>query len=299
MSHPMPPTTSDIDTQRYPKPPFNEKGQTPPGLERDMRTKPDHGEDTYRGTGRLQDRTVLITGGDSGIGRAVAIACAREGANVAISRLPEEQQDAAEAARWVQEAGRRFLDLPGDIRDESYCKSLIERTVQEFGRLDILVNNAAFQSTHESIDDFPIEEWDRTFRTNIYPMFYLSKAAVPYMRKGSAIINTASIQAYKPTGALLAYASTKGAIVTFTKALSELLIQKGIRVNAVAPGPVWTPLIPSTMPQDKVDQFGKTSPMERPAQPAELAPAYVFLACDDSSYITGSILDLTGGKMLP
>jgi NAD(P)-dependent dehydrogenase (short-subunit alcohol dehydrogenase family) len=293
-------TTAEIDPRkRYTQPPFEEPEQSPPGLESEMRKKPDHGEESYEGAGRLKNRVVLVTGGDSGIGRAVAIACAREGANIAISFLPEEEEDAKETARWVEDAGRRSLELPGDVRDESYCESLVERTVKDFGQLDILINNAAFQATRESIDDVSSEEWDRTFRTNIYSMFYLSKAAARHMRPGSAIVNTTSVQAYKPTGSLLAYATTKGAIVTFTKALSELLIEKGIRVNAVAPGPVWTPLIPATMPQEKVQQFGANSAMKRPAQPAELAPAYVFLACGESSYITGSVMDLTGGKMLP
>lgn len=286
--------------ERGEKPPFPEKKQGPPGSEQEMRHKPDHGEDSYRGFDRLRGRAALITGADSGIGKAVAIAYAREGADVAISHLPEEEEDARETVRWVKDAGRRALALPGDVRDERYCRDLVDRTFAEFGRLDILVNNAAFQMTHNSIEEFSSEEWDRTFRTNIYAMFFLSKAALPRMREGGAIINTASVQAYKPTGKLLAYATTKGAIVTFTKALSELAIERGVRVNAVAPGPVWTPLIPSTMPEKKVEQFGQESPLERPAQPAELAPAYVFLAAErESSYITGSVLDLTGGKMLP
>jgi len=264
-----------------------------------MRTKFDHGEESYRGSDRLHGKVALITGGDSGIGRAVALAFAREGAHVAISCLPEEAAEAAETAHWVHAAGRRSLELPGDIRDEAWCRSLVDRTVADLGGCDILVNNAAFQSTHESLDQFPSEEWDRTFRTNIYPMFYLAKAAVPHMKAGSTIVNTASIQAYKPDGMLLAYSSTKGAIVTFTKALSDLLVDKGIRVNAVAPGPVWTPLIPSTMPEEQVKTFGQKSPFQRPAQPAELAPAYVFLASQEASYVTGSVMDLTGGKMLP
>ena len=283
----------------YPKPPFDEPKQTPPGHETAMRTKPDHGEDTYKGSGRLRDKVAVITGADSGIGRAVAIAFAREGADVVISCLPEEEQEAQETARWVKDAGRKSLELPGDIREESWCKELIDRTIQEFGRCDILVNNAAFQATHPTLEEFSSEEWDRTFRTNIYPMFYLAKAVTSHMKPGGAIINTASVQAYQPSGKLLAYASTKGAIVTFTRALSELLIEKGIRVNAVAPGPVWTPLIPSTMEEQYVSKFGKDSPLTRPAQPAELAPAYVYLASSDSSYVTASVMDLTGGKMLP
>jgi hypothetical protein len=292
------PKTSD-PRERHEKPPFQEPPQAPPGHEKDMRHKPDHGEESYRGANRLEGRSALITGGDSGIGRAIAIAFAREGANVAIGYLPEERDDANETLRWIEKAKRKSLDLPGDIRDEAHCKQMIERTEKEFGRIDILINNAAFQMTHKSIEEFSSEEWDRTFRTNIYATFYLSKAAIPKMKHGSTIINTTSVQAYQPSGQLLAYASTKGAIVTFTKALAELAIEKGIRVNAVAPGPVWTPLIPSTMPQEKVEKFGQSDSMKRPAQPAELAPAYVFLASDQSSYITGSVMDLTGGRQLP
>jgi NAD(P)-dependent dehydrogenase (short-subunit alcohol dehydrogenase family) len=265
-----------------------------------MRQRPDHGEQSYRGLGRLRDKAVLITGGDSGIGKAVAIACAREGADVVFSYLPAEEEDGRDTAHWVETAGRRALPIPGDIRDESYCRSLVDCAIGELGRLDVLINNAAFQMTHEKLEEFSSEEWDRTFRTNIYAMFYLSKAALPRMQEGGAIINTASVQAYQPRGELLAYATTKGAIVTFTKALSELALERGVRVNAVAPGPVWTPLIPSTMPKEHVQEFGKSTPMGRPAQPAELAPAYIFLAAQqESSFITGSILDLTGGKMLP
>jgi NAD(P)-dependent dehydrogenase (short-subunit alcohol dehydrogenase family) len=285
--------------ERHQKPPFEEPHQPPPGLETEMRTKPDHGEESYRGFDRLRGKVALITGADSGIGKAVAIAYAREGANVAISHLPEEDTDARETVRWVKDAGRECLDSAGDIRDEAYCRALVEQTVGRFGRLDILVNNAAFQMTHQKLEEFSSEEWDRTFRTNIYAMFYLSKAAVPQMKPGSSIINTASVQAYDPSGPLLAYATTKGAIVTFTKALAQLVVEQGIRVNAVAPGPVWTPLIPSTMPEGKVKKFGEQSLFNRPAQPVEMAPAYVFLATEDSSYMTGSIMDLTGGQLLP
>ena len=281
------------------KPPFEEPRQAPPARETEMREKPDHGEESYRGADRLNGRVALITGGDSGIGRAVAIAFAREGADVAISYLPEEEEDAHETERWIGQAGRKCLLIPGDIGQENHCREMVERVSNELGRFDILVNNAAFQMTHEKLDEFSSEEWEHTFRTNIFAMFYLAKAAFPHMKPGSTIINTASVQAYQPKGNLLAYATTKGAIVTFTKALSELAIEQGIRVNAVAPGPVWTPLIPSTMPDEKVKQFGKNSKMERPAQPAELAPAYVYLASQDSSYVTGSVMDLTGGKMLP
>jgi hypothetical protein len=285
--------------EQHAKPPFEEPPQQPPGKETELRNKPDHGEQSYRGSGRLEGKTALITGGDSGIGRAVAIAFAREGAHVAISFLPQEKEDALETTHWIAAAGRKGLELEGDIRDETHCRDIVARTVKEFGQLDILVNNAAFQMTHPALEEFSSEEWDRTFRTNIYPMFYLSKAAIPHMRPGSAIVNTASVQAYQPSGTLLAYASTKGAVVTFTKALAELAMEHGIRVNAVAPGPVWTPLISSTMPQEKVKNFGKDGPIGRPAQPAELAPAYVFLASADAGYVTGSILDLTGGRQLP
>ncbi|MGI8958715.1 MAG: SDR family oxidoreductase [Bryobacteraceae bacterium] len=281
-----------------PKPPFKEPKQAPPGLEKDMREKPDHGERTYKGSGRLKDRKALITGGDSGIGRAVALAFAREGADVLISYLNEDE-DARETARLVQDAGRKAITAGGSIEDAKHCEELVNRAFDELGGLDILVNNAAFQMTHDSIEELTPEEWDKTFRTNIHAMFYLCRAALPRMREGSTILNTASVQAYQPSPNLLAYASTKGAIVTFTKALSGLAIKQGIRVNAVAPGPVWTPLISSTMPEEKVKEFGKTNPQERPAQPAELSPTYVFLASDESRFITGAVFDVTGGKMLP
>lgn len=281
-----------------PKPPFDEKKQAPPGESREMRHKPDYGEESYKGFGRLKDRKALITGADSGIGRAVALAYAREGADVLISYLNEEE-DAQETARLVRDAGRKAIAVGGDIEDVRHCEQLVNRAFSELGGLDILINNAAFQMTHDSIEELTPEEWDRTFKTNIHAMFYLCRAALPRMREGSTIVNTASVQAYQPSPTLLAYASTKGAIVTFTKALSSLALKQGIRVNAVAPGPVWTPLIPSTMPEEKVKEFGKSNPQERPAQPAELAPTYVFLASDESRYITGAVFDLTGGKMLP
>ncbi|MFL6350665.1 MAG: SDR family oxidoreductase [Bryobacteraceae bacterium] len=281
-----------------PKPPFEEPKQSPPGETKDMREKPDHGESSYTGFGRLKDRKALITGADSGIGRAVALAFAREGADVLISYL-NENEDAQETARLVQDAGRKAVTASGSIEDARHCEELVNRTFNELGGLDILVNNAAFQMTHDSIEELTPEEWDKTFRTNIHAMFYLCRAALPRMMQGSTILNTTSVQAYQPSPNLLAYASTKGAIVTFTKALSGLAIEKGIRVNAVAPGPVWTPLISSTMPDEKVKQFGKSNPQKRPAQPAELAPMYVFLASDESRFITGGVFDVTGGKMLP
>ncbi len=281
-----------------PKPPFKEEQQTPPASETEMHTKPDHGEESYKGGARLTGMKALITGADSGIGRAVAIAFAREGADVLISYL-EEDEDAAETERWVKDAGRKALLARGDIRDEQVCRRQVERCLDELGGIDILVNNAAFQMTHKSIEEISSDEWDRTFKTNIYAMFYFAKAALPKMKAGGAIINTASVEAYQPSPALLAYSTTKGAIVTFSKSLSGLAIKQGIRVNAVAPGPVWTPLIPSTMPREKVEKFGSNVPMERPAQPAELAPMYVFLASNDSRFITGGLFDVTGGRMLP
>lgn len=280
------------------KPPFPEQNPAPPGLEAELSPKPDFGEQSYQGSGRLSGKSALITGGDSGIGRAVALAYAREGADVLISYLPEEEPDAQETCRVVREAGRKAVAVAGDIGSEQHCQELVRRAVGDFGKLDILINNAAYQMTHETIEAFSSEEWDYTLRTNLTAMFYLCKAALPQMPAGGSIINTASIQAYKPSAQLLAYATTKGAIVTFTKALSELAIEQGVRVNAVAPGPVWTPLIPSTMPPEKATQFGKDTPMGRPAQPAELAPVYVFLASQEASYITGEVIGVTGGKPL-
>ncbi|MEN9934499.1 MAG: hypothetical protein RLZZ387_1078 [Chloroflexota bacterium] len=279
------------------QPPFPEQTQRPPGIEAEMEPKPDFGEQSYRGTGRLTGKAAIITGGDSGIGRAVALAYAREGADVLISYLNEEQ-DAQETCRVVREAGRKVVAVSGDISQEQHCQALIERAFQEFGKLDILVNNAAFQRTYQGIEEISSQEWDYTFRTNIYAMFYLCKAALPRMSQGGAIINVASIQAYQPSPSLLAYASTKGAIVTFSKALGEIALERGVRVNVVAPGPVWTPLIPSTMPPEQHTQFGKQTPMGRPAQPAELAPVFVFLASQESSYIVGEVVGVTGGKPL-
>ncbi|HEX8286740.1 MAG TPA: SDR family oxidoreductase [Pyrinomonadaceae bacterium] len=284
--------------EKGPQPPFDEQKQQPPGLESEMDTAPDFGEQTYVGSGRLKGRSAIITGGDSGIGRAVALAYAREGADVLISYLNEEE-DAQETRRVVESAGQRCVLVPGDIGDEANCKNIIERAMSEFGRIDILVNNAAFQMSHKGIVDIPSEEIEKTFRTNIFAMFYLCKASLPLMKAGSSIINTSSIQAYEPKPQLIAYAATKGAIVNFTKALNQEAMEKGIRVNCVAPGPVWTPLIPATMPKEKVAEFGKETPMQRPAQPVELAPAYVFLASDEASYISGEILGVTGGKPLP
>lgn len=278
-----------------PQPPQPEQRQTPPGTTSDMTPKPDHGEHSYKGSGRLAGKTAIITGSDSGIGRAVAIAFAREGADILISYLREDD-DAKLTQHWVEQAGRRAILMPGDVGNETYCQSLIDRAVQEFGKLDILVNNAAMQRTHESIDEISSEEWDQTFRTNIYSMFYLSKAALRHMQSGAAIVNTASINSKSPSPNLLAYATTKGAIANFTAGLAQMVAERGVRVNCVAPGPIWTPLIPSTMPPEQVKSFGKNTPLGRAGQPAELAPAYVLLASDEGSYMTGAMIPVTGGR---
>ena len=266
-----------------------------PGLESDMGRAPDFGEAGYRGSGKLKGRKAVITGGDSGIGRAVALAFAREGADVVISYLEDEQSDADETARVVRDAGRTAVQFPGDLQDDAYCRALVGRAVQELGGVDILVNNAAYQMAREGLADIASDELERTFRTNILAMFHTSKAALEHMRPGAGIINTASIQAYQPDPMLLAYAATKAAIVNFTKGLAQETIENGIRVNAVAPGPIWTPLIPATMPEEKVEDFGaEESPMGRAGQPAEVAPLYVFLASGDSSYINGEVVGVTG-----
>ncbi|WP_284734770.1 SDR family oxidoreductase [Sphingosinicella terrae] len=281
---------------RKPKPPFDEPHQPMPGMTGAMRTTPDHGEESYRGSGRLEGKKAIITGGDSGIGRAVAIAFAREGADVLISYLAEEEEDAQECRRWIEEAGRKALLFPGDIGDPAHCRALVAKAVEEFGRIDVLVNNAAHQATFEEVDEIPDEEWDMTFRINIHAMFYLTKAAVKHMENGGSIINTTSINADMPRPQLLAYATTKGAIQNYTGGLAQLLAEKGIRANCVAPGPIWTPLIPSTMPDEKVREFGGDTPLGRPGQPAELAPVYVMLASDEASYVSGSTVAVTGGK---
>lgn len=281
--------------EQYAKPPFPEQKQAPPGDTDQLTPQPDYGEHTYRGSGKLQGCVALITGADSGIGRAVALAYAREGADVLISYL-DEDQDAHETERLVTQSGRRAVCVGGDITQQAHCQTLVQRAMQEFGKLDILVNNAAYQMTHQDISEVPAEEWDKTFRTNIYANFYLTQAAMPHLPPGGSIINTASIEAFKPEPILLAYAATKAAIVNFTKNFSAQAIEKGVRVNAVAPGPVWTPLIPATMPQEQVTKFGQQSPMKRPAQPAELASTYVFLASQDAGYITGQVIGVTGGE---
>ncbi len=279
----------------HPTPPFPEQQQPVPGTTAAMDPRPDHGEESYRGAGRLAGKRAIITGGDSGIGRAVAIAFAREGADVLVSYL-DEHDDAQETLRWIEQAGRRGVTIAGDIGDAAHCRRLVDTAVAELGGIDILVNNAAHQMTFDAITDIPDEEWDRTFRVNIHAMFYLTKAAVPHMAPGSAIVNTTSVNADAPTPQLLAYATTKGAIQNFTGGLAQLLAEQGIRANCVAPGPVWTPLIPATMPPDKVSSFGKQVPMGRPAQPAELAATYVLLASDEASYISGATVAITGGK---
>jgi NAD(P)-dependent dehydrogenase (short-subunit alcohol dehydrogenase family) len=269
-----------------------------PGHEDEIRPAPDHGEDSYRGSGRLEGRKALITGGDSGIGRAVAIAFAREGADVAVAHLPDEQADGDETVRLVEAAGRRGLSLPGDLSDPAYCKEIVDRTASELGGLDILVNNAAFQMAHEGLEEISTEELEHTFRTNILAMFHTCKAALAHMQPGAAIVNTASEQAYQPSPSLLAYAATKAAIVNFSKGLAQQVAERGIRVNAVAPGPIWTPLIPATMPDEEVAAFGEQAPIGRAGQPAEVAPAFVFLASDESSYISAEVVGVTGGTPL-
>jgi len=270
-----------------------------PGRTADMDVEPDHGEDSYRGSNRLTGKRAIITGGDSGIGRAVAIAFSREGADVLIAYLPDEEEDAQQTVQLVEKAGRKAVAVPGDIRDEQHCKTIVEKALRELGGVDILVNNAAYQMAQEGgIFDITTEQFDRVMKTNLYAMFWLSKAAAPHMQPGSTIINTASIQAYQSSPNLLDYATTKAGIVAFTKALAANLAEKGIRVNAVAPGPIWTPLIPATMSEEKVQSFGEDTPMGRAGQPAELAPAYVFFASQESSYVSGEVLGVTGGKPL-
>jgi len=266
-----------------------------PGLTDVMKPVPDHGETSYKGSGRLAGKKAVITGGDSGIGRAVAIAFAREGADVLVSYLKEDD-DARETARYVKEAGRKAILVPGDLQQADHCRPVVARALSELGGIDILVNNAAHQATFKSIEEISDEEWELTFKVNIHAMFYLTKAAVPRMKPGSCIINTASINSDTPNPTLLAYATTKGAIHNFTAGLAQLLAEKGIRANAVAPGPIWTPLIPSTMPADAVQNFGKQVPMKRPGQPVELATAYVMLADPLSSYVSGATIAVTGGK---
>ncbi|MDO7908652.1 SDR family oxidoreductase [Paenibacillus sp. JX-17] len=293
-------TLQDPSTQ-YPKagPEFQQQ-QEGPGLQKDMTPVPDSGEELYRGTGRLTGRKAIVTGADSGIGRAVAIAFAREGADVLLSYMPEEEEDAKQVVKLVEEAGRKAVAIPGDIKDKQYCEQLVSAAVQEFGGLDILANVAGKQQYVEDIADLTDEQFDETFKTNVYSMFWLSKAALKHMKPGSSIINTTSIQAYSPAPILLDYATTKSAINTFTKALAQQVGSKGIRVNAVAPGPVWTPLqIVGGQPEDALKEFGNQTPLGRPGQPIEMAPAYVFLASQESSYVSGETLNANGGMPTP
>lgn len=294
------PLAKQDPVKEFPKPPFKKQTQDWPGLANRMDPRPDHGETSYKGSGRLTGRKALITGGDSGIGRAAAIAFAREGADVAIGYLPQEESDAREVVDLIRKAGRKAVPIPGDIREEAFCQTLVATAVDQLGGLDILVNNAAKQQAQESILDITTEQFDWTFKTNLYAMFWITKAAVPHLQPGAAIINTASEQAYDPSYYLLDYAQTKAAIVNFTKSLSKQLAKKGIRVNAVAPGPIWTPLQPSggAFP-DKLPAFGGQTPLGRPGQPVELAPAYVTLASQESSYATGQVYGVNGGNALP
>ncbi|MEV4511175.1 SDR family oxidoreductase [Dactylosporangium sp. NPDC049525] len=279
----MPDTQADEPTQR------------PPGSLEAMRRRPDHGEDSYRGSGRLAGKRAVITGGDSGIGRAVAIAFAREGADVLIAYLNEDD-DARETAALVEAAGRRAVLVAGDLADPGHCREIVDRAVEAFGGIDVLVNNAAYQMTHETLEEVTDEEWQHTFDVNITAMFRLVRAALPHLDTGSSIINTSSINADAPRPTLLPYATTKGAIANFTASLAQMLGEQGIRVNAVAPGPIWTPLIPSTMPPEQVAEFGKNTPLGRPGEPKEVAPVYVLLASDEASYISGALVPVTGGK---
>jgi NAD(P)-dependent dehydrogenase (short-subunit alcohol dehydrogenase family) len=279
----------------YPKPPYPAQRQSMPGSTAKMDPRPDHGESSYKGSGKLVGKKAVITGGDSGIGRAVAIAYSREGADILIAYL-DEHDDAHEVKALIEQEGRKAVLVAGDVRSPEHCRSIIQRAVDAFGGVDILVNNAAHQATFKDIGDIGDEEWQLTFEVNIHAMFYLTKAAVPHMKPGSAIINTASVNSDMPNPILLAYATTKGAIQNFTGGLAQMLAKKGIRANAVAPGPIWTPLIPSTMPEDAVKNFGKQVPLQRAGQPAELASAYVMLADPLSSYTSGTTVAVTGGK---
>lgn len=285
---------------QYPQPPFPAQGQEAPGLDSRMKPEPDHGEDTYKGFGRLAGRKALITGADSGIGRAVAIAFAREGADIVLNYLPLEQADAREVIKLIEAEGRRAIAMPGDLKDERFCKELVDKAHEQLGGLDILVNVAGKQVARKDVAQLTSEQFDATMKTNVYALFWLCQAAVPLMPAGATIINTASIQSYQPSATLLDYATTKAAIVAFTKALAKQVIERGIRVNAVAPGPIWTVLQPSGgQPAEKIPNFGGQTPMKRPGQPAECAPLYVLLASQESSYITGEVFGVTGGNPLP
>jgi NAD(P)-dependent dehydrogenase (short-subunit alcohol dehydrogenase family) len=289
--------TQQDPTRQHAAPGSGDEPVEHPGRTADMDVTPDHGEHTYRGTQRLEGKKTVITGGDSGIGRAVAIAFAREGADVLITHLPEEQDDAEETARWVTDAGRQAITVPVDLREEQNCREVVERAAREFGQIDVLVSNAAYQMSQKGgIAEITSEQFDRVLKTNVYALFWLTKAALPHLRPGSSIITTSSVQAFQPSPHLLDYATSKAAIVNFTKGLGHDLVEKGIRANSVAPGPVWTPLIPATMGADQLESFGEQAPMGRAAQPAELAPFYVFLASQESGYMTSEVLGVTGGS---
>ncbi|MEV5972319.1 SDR family oxidoreductase [Streptomyces sp. NPDC051921] len=295
-SHDQPRTTDPVSL--HARPPFPEQEQDPPGSTEAMAPRPDHGEDSYQGHGLLRGRRALVTGGDSGIGRAVCLAFAREGADVVFAHLPEEAEEAEESARLIREAGRTAVAVACDIRYEDECTALVDKAVGELGGIDLLVNNAAYQMAQpDGIEAITTEQFDRVMKTNLYGMFWLTKAALAHIPRGGSVINTASVQGYQPSPHLLDYAMTKSAIISFTHSLAQMLAERGVRVNAVAPGPVWTPLIPATMPDPT--RFGEQSPLGRPAQPAEMAPSYVFLASDQASYITGEIVNATGGTPLP
>ncbi len=292
-----PHTQEPVDPrERFARPPFAQLKQAAPGSEAKMHPHPDHGETSYTGSGKLRGRAALITGGDSGIGRAISLCYAKEGADILFTCLPEEKADADETIRLVEAEGRRCVALPGDIRQKPFCQHLVEQTVSTFGRLDVLVNNAAYQRSHDKLEDFTEDEFDATFRTNVYGTFFMSQAAIPQMKPGGVVLNTVSIQGYDPSENLLPYASTKAALINMTKTLAALAIKSGVRVNAVAPGPVWTPLIPATLGLTETVMFGKQSAFGRPAQPVEQAVIYVFLASDDASYITGEVYGATGGR---
>ena len=299
-SAPEPNTTAASLTdprERFPKPPFPKQQQTTPGNSRDLKPPADYGENTYTGYGRLQGRVALITGADSGIGRAVALCYAKEGADILFTHLKEEKEDADETVRLVESVGRRAIAIPGDIRKREFCQKLVEQTFSRLGRLDILVNNAAYQRTYAKLEDIPEEEFDTTFRTNVYGTFFLTQAALPRMQPGGAIIITCSIETFTPEPSLAPYAATKAALASLTKSFAKLAMERGVRVNGVAPGPVWTPLIPSTMEPDHVKVFGQNTTFKRPAMPVEQAAIFVFLATDDASYVNGEIYGATGGRM--
>ena len=284
--------------ERFAKPPFPAQQQAPPGSSRDLKPPADYGENSYSGHGRLQGRVALITGADSGIGRAVALCYAKEGANILFVHLKEEKEDAEETVRLVELAGQRAIAVPGDIRKRDFCRKLVDRAFSELGRLDILVNNAGYQRTYEKLEDIPEEEFDATFRTNVYGTFFMTQAALPRMQPGGSIINTVSIESFTPEPSLAPYAATKAALASLTKSVAKMAMeQRGVRVNGVAPGPVWTPFIPSTMEPEKVKTFGQNTTFKRPAMPVEQAAIFVFLASDDASYVNGEVYGATGGRM--